>query len=163
MTDAIPFAAGLILGAAVAGLIGASKVDRLKLAWTEAHAAELVLSLEQIKAAHQRGDEAAQRLGAALAENATLKTERDRALIDATAGRECLSADAVRVLNRGAGPVRVPAATGGPAATDAGGIATDTDIALWASDAHARYAECTRRLAALIQWHEGDMQAGGMP
>lgn len=163
MTDAIPFAAGLILGAAVAGLIGASKVDRLKLAWTEAHAAELVLSLEQIKAAHQRGDEAAQRLGAALAENATLKTERDRALIDATAGRECLSADAVRVLNRGAGPVRVPAATGGPAATDAGGIATDTDIALWASDAQARYAECARRLAALIEWHEGEMQQGGMP
>ena len=163
MTDAIPFAAGLILGAAVAGLIGASKVDRLKLAWTEAHAAELVLSLEQIKAAHQRGDEAAQRLGAALAENATLKTERDRALLDATAGRECLSAAAVRLLNRGAGPVRVPAATGGPAATDAGGIATDTDIALWASDAHARYAECARRLAALIEWHEGDMQQGGMP
>ena len=163
MNDAIPFAAGLILGAAVAGLIGASKVDRLKLAWTEAHAAELVLSIEQIKAAHQRGDEAAQRLGAALAENATLKTERDRALVEATAGRDCLSADAVRVLNRGAGPVRVPAATGGPAATDAGGIATDRDIALWASDAHARYAECTRRLDALIEWHDGDLQAGGMP
>ena len=111
MNAGIPFAAGLILGAAVIGLIGASKVDRLRLEWTQAHAAELA----QIKAAHQRGDEAAKRLGAALAENVTLKSERerDRALLDATAGRECLSAAAVRVLNRGAGPVRVPAATGG--------------------------------------------------
>ena len=36
-------------------------------------------------------------------------------------------------------------------------------FALWASDAHARYAECTRRLAALIEWHEGETQQGGMP
>ena len=101
MNAGIPFAAGLILGAAVIGLIGASKVDQLRLEWTQAHAAELAQSLEQIKAAHQRGDEAAKRLGAALAENVTLKSERDRALLDATAGRECLSAAAVRVLNRG--------------------------------------------------------------
>lgn len=78
MNAGIPFAAGLILGAAVIGLIGASKVDRLRLEWTQAHAAELAQSLEQIKAAHQRGDEAAKRLGAALAENVTLKSERER-------------------------------------------------------------------------------------
>ena len=76
-----------------------------------------------------------------------------------TVGRDCLSADAVRVLNN-QGATAVPsgadqgASARRPAEEDAGAAATDTDIGIWIADAKAQYAQCARRLDGWQQWYD---------
>ncbi len=78
-----------------------------------------------------------------------------------TVGRDCLSADAVRVLNNAGGAAALPASgqqAGSPerpAQDDAAGAATDTDIFEWVADAKAQYAQCVRRLSGWQQWYDG--------
>ena len=110
-------------------------------------------------------------LAAAVDQSNILQKERDDALSRLTTGRECLSGAAVGVLNRRASAVRVPTPTRQPAADPAARAATDPhqpaasdrDVAIWASDAQRRYAECAATLRALVGWHESEMQSGGMP
>ena len=104
------------------------------------------------EAARARAD----RLTTELAEAREAARQKTEELQDAlqreTAGRECLRGNALRLLNNAPG-LRVSAPTGGTVAADAARVATDTDLAQWATRAGEQYAECQRRLGALIQWH----------
>ena len=104
------------------------------------------------EAARARAD----RLTTELAEAREAARQKTEELQDAlqreTAGRDCLAGNALRLLDHAPG-LRVSAPTGGAVATDARITATDTDLAQWATRAGEQYAECQRRLGALIQWH----------
>ena len=104
------------------------------------------------EAARARAD----RLTTELAEAREAARQKTEELQDAlqreTAGRECLRGNALRLLNNAPG-LRVSAPTGGAVAADAARVATDTDLARWATRAGEQYAECQRRLDALIRWH----------
>lgn len=100
-----------------------------------------------------------------------IETERRRtrdALRDATAGRACLSARAVELLNaQRAGerlPAVPPAAGGQPPAQDSAAAAadpahaTDTDVAEWISGAIASYDACRVQVACWVAWYDGTPQ-----
>ena len=116
------------------------------------------------EAARARAD----RLTTELAEAREAARQKTEELQDAlqreTAGRECLRGNALRLLNNAPG-LRVSAPTGGAVAADAARVATDTDLARWATRAGEQYAECQRRLGALIEWHraEGDASRAAWP
>lgn len=80
-----------------------------------------------------------------------------------TTGRDCLSADARRVLQQSPAFARqsMPQATGGAASAAAAAAtdsldrhSTDADIALWASEAGTLYEQCRARLDALRDWDQ---------
>lgn len=118
---------------------------------------------------HQRTAEAAHaRLEEALKRGNLLTTELESArararaqnealhheVVQVTDERACLREPALRVLDRAIGlRVELPATAGGLAAADADRVATDTQLAGWAIRAGEQYAECNRRLKALIDWH----------
>ena len=109
-----------------------------------------------LEAARARADRLTTELNEAR-EAARQKSEELRdALQRETAGRDCLAGNALRLLDHAPG-LRVSAPSGGALATDARITATDTDISQWAARAGGQYAECARRLDALIRWH--DMEA----
>ena len=98
------------------------------------------------------------------------KMERDDAVKRYTKGRACLAADALRVLNATSSGAGLPAVqeassrqqdAGAPAAgasiARAGEQpepgATDTDVALWMSDARARYAKCAKLVNTWQDWY----------
>ena len=168
----ITLAVGAALGAAGAATYTHHRATATARAQAELQAAVLASYIERLDAAQERGDALTRELAAAVDQSHAMQKERDDALLRLTSGRECLSADAVRVLNRRATAVRVPEATSKPAenataraATDPHqpAAASDRDLALWASDAQRRYAECAATLGALVGWHESEMQSGGMP
>lgn len=147
------FAGGCWLGGALAG----AEAARLQTAWAEERA-----SLADARAAaaaraldfERAGNELAARLAATETARLTAAAETQNALKKATTGRACLTADAVRLLNAPAAasaPVPAPARRAPPA--DAG-IATDYDIARWASNARAQYDNCRARLDAIRKWSE---------
>lgn len=101
-----------------------------------------------------RGDRLTRQLAAARRQNATLTKERKDAALEVTDGRVCLREPALRLLDGAPGlRVQLPGAAGGAAGADAGRVATDTGVFLWSLDAGAQYAECVRRLGALIDFH----------
>lgn len=123
-----------------------------------------------LQAAQDRGDALTHELIAANAVAANLQQELDHAISEVTSGRPCLGADALRLLDSAPGIAApgVPRATGRAAAADARNAAaatphraetadepaaTDTDVARWINAAGGQYAECARRLDALIDWH----------
>ena len=152
---ALTLAAGLLLGGgAVHGLHGA-QLAALETAHANAQRAAAQAAAERLIAANARSDALTRSLAAAQAEADTLQDQLHAALEKATTGRACLGAPALRLLDRAAGkPAPVPAPAGLPAAADAAGAATDTQVAQWAAGAYTQYAECARRLDALIQYHE---------
>lgn len=104
--------------------------------------------------AQRRGDVLTRDLAAAQRAANQLKQERDDALSRVTDGRDCLREPALRVLDGAPGiGLRLPGPAGGADGAHAGHVATDTDLARWALDAGSQYAECARRLDALIDWH----------
>lgn len=117
----------------------------------------------RLKKAQATGEQASQRLAAALSANAQLSEEKKRAVKEATAGRACLSDRALRVLDGSTGitvaprPAGVPApagqppAAGAPAAADTR-VATDSDVAGWVIDAGRQYEACREQLGGLIDW-----------
>ena len=101
------------------------------------------------------GNTLSRRLSSARAEAARLKKGFQNEIDQHTDGRVCLSEPALRVLERAAGlAIDLPAAAGSAYRADAGHVATDADIAAWALAAGDAYAECGRRLDALITWTE---------
>ena len=59
-----------------------------------------------------------------------------------TTGRDCLSPDAVRLLNKPTSDFGLSPSTSKPVAETSDGIATDTDVAQWIADAKDKYASC---------------------
>lgn len=164
-------AVGALIGATGAWAYSHHRSTAAARVEAERHAAVLKRHIEQLDAAQARGDALTRELAAAVDQSNILQKERDDALSRLTTGRECLSGAAVGVLNRRASAVRVPTPTRQPAADPAARAATDPhqpaasdrDVAIWASDAQRRYAECAATLRALVGWHESEMQSGGMP
>lgn len=151
---AITFAAGLLLGGGTVHGINGAQIAALETAHANAQRAAAQASVERLSAAQARGDALTAELIKARAEADTLQDQLHDALSKATTGRPCLGAPALRLLDRAAGPHAVPAPAGRPAAADAADAATDTQVAQWAAGAYHQYAECSRRLSALIQYHE---------
>jgi len=148
----------LILGAALCAWlgyqVGQRDVDALRAQYAREVATAAEHASRQLLAAAERGDLLTLELAAARLTADYLSQELHHDIPRVTDGRACLREPALRLLDRAPGlSVRVPAPTGGAAAADAGRVATDTGLAGWAVDAGGQYAECARRLDALIRWH----------
>ena len=110
---------------------------------------------EKLIAAQARGDALTTDLLAAKAQADAYQEQLHAALARQTTGRACLGGGALRLLDRSTGlRPDLPSPAGVPAAADAGDVATDTQVARWAVDAYHQYAECARRLDALIRFSE---------
>ncbi len=82
--------------------------------------------------------------------NANLKAQQHDIKPHLT-GRNCLSAPAVRVLNRAdSARAGVPQTAASTVAEGAQRFATDADVGHWAIEARAQYATCAQRLNTLI-------------
>lgn len=151
----LTFVAGLLLGGgAVHGLNGA-RLAAVQSAHADAQRASAEAAVRRLTAAQARGDAITADLLAARAEATALQEQLHEALARQTTGRPCLGGGALRLLDRATQPARgLPAPAGRPAAADAEPVATDTQVAGWAANAYHQYAECARRLDALIDYHE---------
>lgn len=111
-------------------------------------------AFETLQAAQARGDALSAGLLTQQTKIDQLKTEARRAITQATTGKPCLNAPALRLLDSAPG-LRIAGlspATGGAAAAGEP-VATDTNIAVWIVDAGAAFEGCRTRLDALIDWH----------
>ena len=152
---ALVFAVGLALGGGMVHGINGVQIAALETAHANAQRAAAAAAVERLTAAQARGDAITADLLAARAEADTLQEQLHEALARQTTGRPCLGGGALRLLDRATQPARgLPAPTGRPAAADAESVATDTQVAGWAANAYHHYAECARRLDALIDYHE---------
>ena len=122
---------------------------------TEKQAAERQ-AREKLTVAQARGDALTTDLLAAKAQADAYQEQLHAALARETSGRACLGGGALRLLDRSAGlrADQLPTPASVPAAADARDVATDTQVARWAADAYHQYAECARRLGALIEFSE---------
>lgn len=109
---------------------------------------------EQLQAAQARGDTLSSELLQQQDQITQLKTEKLHAISQVTTGRTCLNGATLRLLDKAPGlsVSGLPAATSSPTAADER-VATDTDIALWVTEAAAQFEVCRTRLDALIGWH----------
>lgn len=88
-------------------------------------------------------------------ENAATARKQASAARSLTTGRECLSAELVRVLNAGAPDAELSADTGvaaagsGAAAADSGHAASDADVNDWIEQVRAQYGVCRARIRAI--------------
>ncbi len=132
-----------------------------------AHAQNLAAAEQAARARTERA------LAAADAQTTAAQARLDTALATAqelrhalraqTSGRACLDAGARRLLGRhpAFAPADLPVAAGRPArplappATHPGELgSTDTDVALWITDAATLYEECRGRIDALRAWRD---------
>lgn len=148
------FLSGLLLAGLVVASIKNADIANLKADHAKQQAAAAAAARQRLEAAVARGDSLSARL--AQTESAlnkkTLEVSREIARV--TAGRPCLGAAAVRLLNSSHDDAAaVPQAPGQPDAED-GAVATDTDIAGWIANAQGQYETCRARLGALINWWE---------
>ena len=175
------FVLGLIGGWTANGWRGEARLQALETAHEQAlNAAQkaAVAALEKVRQTEQQGETLAQRQISLEAQNQKLGKERDHALRQLTKGRACLGPAALRLLNdRSAGAghgLSAPAALApGPLAAVAAGSgirgagikdqgsgikpdvpATDTDLALWVSNAIDQYDLCRGRIDTLRQFFE---------
>ncbi|MEW6169625.1 MAG: hypothetical protein AB1651_18325 [Pseudomonadota bacterium] len=120
------------------------------------------------EAASRRALAVGERLAEAQDAIETARRRTRDALRDATAGRACLSARAVGLLNdqRAGGRLsavpdaadrRPPAPDPAAAAPDTA-HATDTDVAEWISGAIASYDACRAQVACWVAWYDGTPQ-----
>lgn len=150
------FLTGLLLAGFVVGSLKDADIASLKTIHAKNQAAAAEAARLRLEEAVARGDSLAARL--AQTESAlnkkTLEVSREIARV--TAGRPCLGAGAVRLLNNAnhpGGVATVPQASGQPDAED-GAVATDTDVAGWIANAQGQYETCRARLGAVIDWWE---------
>lgn len=96
------------------------------------------------------------------AQVAKLRREKDEAIrkyVDER--RQCLSADAVRLLNdqpANPGGVSNDAAASGSSTvggTSTGTAASEGDVARWIIDAREQYANCASQVNAWVKWYQG--------
>lgn len=156
-----------------AGVTVAAIYKNGQIARQEAVQAGQVAQLERVARVRQhlaqvRGDELTTALHVASTAALRLQEQLDDEIARNTSGRACLDAGALRVLDRAVTAARgLPAPTGRAAAADARQpaadpaqpAASDADVARWANAAYGQYAECARRLDALIQWHQPETGA----
>lgn len=171
-----------LLAGAGAGAWGGYTVGRapllvdlasLKQTHTESLRLAQLAAAKRLQDAQQRSDTLSTALAETITQTATLQQEKTHALRLAAAGRVCLDARALGVLNTSPGlrvagfdgvpaPEPAAAAAHAPAATDSnasdtsrtpGLVATDEDIGAWSIGAGAQYEACRKRLDALIDWH----------
>lgn len=134
--------------------VGQRDADALRAQYARDQASAAEHASRKLLVAVERGDLLTLELAAARLAADSRSQELHDEIPRVTDGRACLREPALRLLDRAPGlSVRVPAPAGGAAAADAGRIATDTGLAGWAIGAGASYAECARRLDALIRWH----------
>lgn len=165
---------GALAGVAF-GITGTNIYKNGRIAAIEAVHAGQLAQLERMARVRQhlaqvRGDELTTALHVASAAALRLQEQLDDEIARNTSGRACLDADALRVLDRAVAAARgLSAPTGRAAAADAAqpaansapptdAAASDTDVARWANVAYGQYAECVRRLDALIQWHQPESE-----
>lgn len=127
------------------------------------HATAQIQANAALQAAQVRGDRLSTRLLTAEHQIDQQRTELHHALTQATTGRPCLGAAALRLLNQAPGisVEQLPAApsstvaTGEPAGTaaDSAWSSTDTEVASWIADTAAAFEVCRTRLDTLIDWH----------
>lgn len=164
-----------------AGVTVAAIYKNGQIARQEAVQAGQVAQLERVARVRQhlaqvRGDELTTALHVASTAALRVQEQLDDEIARHTAGRACLDAGALRVLDRAVTAARgLPAPAGRAAAADAGqpaaaaaqpaadAVASDADVARWANAAYGQYAECARRLDALIQWHTPESNASQQP
>jgi prophage endopeptidase len=163
------FATGLGIGSSGAWLLGRAPLQVQLSQLTASHAqertAQATAAAQALTDAQTRGDLLTAGLLTQAAQINQLKSEKTRAITQATTGSTCLREPALRLLNSAPGlsVAGLPPATGGAAAArgapaTAGGVgwvSTDTDVSSWAIDVGAAYATCRARLDALIDWHTG--------
>lgn len=152
---ALTFAAGLLLGGGAMQGINGAQLAAVQAAHANVQRASAEAAVRRLNAAQARGDALTAELLTARAAADTLQEQLHEALTRETTDRPCLGSGALRLLDRATQPARnVPAPTGRPAAADAEPVATDTQVAGWAANAYHQYAECSRRLGALIDYSE---------
>lgn len=164
----IPYLLAFAIGAGTAyplaraplqGSIADLRTQNAALRETSAESARLaaLAASAKLSEAQASGERLSARLANALTKNDQLTEEKKHALKDATDGRACLSARALRVLNGAtgitvaSGGAGVPQATGQPAAAGEP-VATDSNIGGWILDAGKRHEACREQLGALIDW-----------
>ena len=151
----VALALGLLAGYWVGDAVRGAELANVQKQNADERQAAILQAMNVLSAARKVGDALTADLAAANATAQTLKDQRDEALTRSTTGRACLGSAALRVLDRAAGTAaQLPPASGLPAATNAEPAATDTEVARWANTAYGQYAECARRLDALIQFNE---------
>lgn len=156
----VAFAGIVILAAVVGCMHGAAVVERdfanYRAQQQAARESAALALLDKQTEWQHTGDVLSDQLEAARLHLDEVKQEKQRVIYrtkTVTVDRPCLGADAVRLLNGSRTGLQLSDTTGGTAADTATGVASDTDVAIWAADAQQRYAECSARLAALIDWH----------
>lgn len=121
-------------------------------AWLAQQAAQVAIERDVLQAAQVRGDLLSAGLLTQAGQIVQLKQESIDAIKQATSGRVCLDAAALRVLDAAPGIAVMPAPASSAAAAD-GRFASDTDVGTWAAEAGALFETCRARLDALIDWH----------
>lgn len=110
------------------------------------------LAADRYRAEVERGNTLSASLAKAESITHQKTIERIKYVPQVTTGRDCLSADAVQLLN-GAGYPKLSAPAGQPAAeSPPAPAATDRDIEEWAVGASGQYEICAERLNMLVDW-----------
>jgi len=171
----VALVAGLLLGAWLGRAPLHTALAELRANHTDTLRLAQQAGAKRVQDAQERSDTLALQLSDTLTQTETLKQEKTHALRAAAAGRVCLDARTLGVLNTSpglsvAGFDGVPTAQPGLVAAGAafgsdsyptesagapGLVATDADIGTWAIGAGAAYEACRQRLDALIDWHAG--------
>lgn len=151
---------GLIALALLCGWLGYQLGQRDLAVLRAQHASEQLAAANEaatrLADAQHHADVLTINLARARAESDRLALELKNEIPSVTDGRACLREPALRVLDRAPGlSVHMPESARSAAAADADRVATDTQLGSWAIESGAQYAECSRRLRALIDWHAG--------
>ncbi|MCK6396056.1 hypothetical protein [Zoogloea sp.] len=149
----IALVVGIAIGAGAAVVVKNGQIALIERNHARQAARDQAAQLAQLRAAQALGDGLTNDLLAARAEADQLQEQLHAALSRVTTGRPCLGGGALRLLDRAA-RTDLPQAAGRADAADAASTATDTQVAQWAGSAIHQYAECARRLDALIQFNE---------
>ena len=148
----------LLLGTTLGWSLGhyplKAEISQLKADHQKEQIETLSSTLEALQVAKKNVDDLYLVLTKKTQEIEVLKKEKRNALTEVTHNRACLDEPALRVLNN-ATEINVSDLPEAPNRTSAanGAIATDTDIAIWITEAGAQYGQCRARLSALIAWH----------
>ncbi len=148
----------LLLGATLGWSLGRyplkAEISQLKADHQKEQIEALSSTLEALQVAQKNGDDLYLILTKKVQEIEVLKKEKRNAITKVTHNSTCLNEPALRVLNN-ATEINVSDLPEAPNRTSAanGAIATDTDIAIWITEAGAQYGQCRARLSALIAWH----------
>lgn len=148
----------LIIVALLLGTFAAGYAEGIKTAKDHAAAQQLVAAIKSAEAFRlevERGNALSGQLASAETALHAQTTERMRHVQNVTTGRDCLSPDAVRLLN-GTGKLTLRETASQPPAESPGEpAATDADVEAWAIQASDQYRTCAYRLNGLIDYEQG--------